>query len=87
MAQREPVEITSRSAGRRAVVVSPEFFDRAVKELEDQADIRGAAAARSERGEFPTRNSSASLTSEHQFRNITEFQSRCVTSGTGESSE
>jgi hypothetical protein len=29
-AQREPVEITSRCAGRRAVVVSPEFSDRAV---------------------------------------------------------
>lgn len=47
-AQREPVEITSRGAGRRAVVVSPEFFDRAVRALEDQADIAAAAAARSE---------------------------------------
>lgn len=35
-AQREPVEITSRGAGRRAVVVSPEFYDRAVQALEDQ---------------------------------------------------
>ena len=26
-AQREPVEITSLGAGRRAVVVSPEFYD------------------------------------------------------------
>lgn len=47
-AQREPVEITSRGVGRRAVVVSPEFFDRAVQALEDQVDIRDAAAARAE---------------------------------------
>lgn len=47
-AQREPVEITSRGAGRRAVVVSPEFFDRAVQALEDQLDIRATAAARTE---------------------------------------
>lgn len=47
-AQREPVEITSRGAGRRAVVVSPEFFDRAVQALEEQLDIRAAAAARAE---------------------------------------
>ncbi|WP_300267400.1 type II toxin-antitoxin system prevent-host-death family antitoxin [Microbacterium sp.] len=44
-AQREPVEITSRGVGRRAVVVSPDFFDRALEALEDQADIRAAAAA------------------------------------------
>lgn len=49
-AQREPVEITSRGAGRRAVVVSPEFFDRALQALEDQADVRGAAEARDEEG-------------------------------------
>ncbi|MGJ9402214.1 type II toxin-antitoxin system Phd/YefM family antitoxin [Arthrobacter sp. KK5.5] len=49
-AQREPVEITSRGAGRRAVVVSPEFFDRALQALEDQADIHGAAQARTEMG-------------------------------------
>lgn len=47
-AQREPVEITSRGAGRRAVVVSPEFYDRAIQALEDQADIQAAAAARKE---------------------------------------
>lgn len=47
-AQREPVEITSRGVGRRAVVVSPEFFDRALQALEDQADIRAAAEARDE---------------------------------------
>lgn len=49
-AQREPVEITSRGAGRRAVVVSPEFYDRAVRALEDQDDIRAAVEARSEVG-------------------------------------
>ncbi|MDO5494122.1 MAG: type II toxin-antitoxin system Phd/YefM family antitoxin [bacterium] len=49
-AQRAPVEITSRGAGRRAVVVSPEFYDRAVQALEDLADIRAAAEARSEVG-------------------------------------
>mgnify|MGYP003730980445 FL=1 len=47
-AQREPVEITSRGVGRRAVVVSPEFYDRALQALEDLADIRAAAAARHE---------------------------------------
>lgn len=45
-AQREPVEITSRGARRRAVVVSPDFYDRAIAALEDQADIRAAAEAR-----------------------------------------
>lgn len=47
-AQREPIEITSRGVGRRAVVVSPDFFDRALEALEDQADIRAAAEARGE---------------------------------------
>lgn len=47
-AQREPVEITSRGVGRRAVVVSPDFYDRALEALEDQADIRAAAGARGE---------------------------------------
>lgn len=47
-AQREPVEITSRGVGRRAIIVSPEFYDRALEALEDQADIRGADAARNE---------------------------------------
>ncbi|PQZ87022.1 prevent-host-death family protein [Arthrobacter sp. MYb227] len=46
VAQREPVVITSRGAGRRAIVVSPEFFDRAMQALEDQADIQAAADAR-----------------------------------------
>lgn len=49
-AQREPVEITSRGVGRRAVVVSPDFFDRAIEALEDLADIQAAAQARREGG-------------------------------------
>lgn len=47
-AQREPVEITSRGAQRRAVVVSPEFYDRAIAALEDLEDVRAAARARGE---------------------------------------
>jgi antitoxin StbD len=49
-AQRGPVEILSRGSRRRAVVVSPEFFDRALEALEDAEDIRAAAAARGEQG-------------------------------------
>lgn len=49
-AQREPVEITSRGANRRAVVVSPEFFDRAIEALEDQEDIRAAEESRNDPG-------------------------------------
>ncbi len=49
-AQREPVQITSRGVGRRAVIVSPDFFDRAIQALEDQADIRAAAEAREDTG-------------------------------------
>lgn len=45
--QHEPVEIISRRAGR-AVLVSPEFFDRAMQALEDQADVRAVAEARDE---------------------------------------
>ncbi|WP_326504216.1 type II toxin-antitoxin system prevent-host-death family antitoxin [Rothia nasimurium] len=48
VAQKVPVELTSDGSKRRAVVVSPEFFDRAVQALEDQADIADAAKARSE---------------------------------------
>lgn len=43
-AQREPVETTPRGADRRAMVVSPELYDRAIQALEDQADIQAAAA-------------------------------------------
>ncbi len=49
-AQRGPVEVLSRGSRRRAVVVSPEFFDRALQALEDQTDIRDAAEARHEQG-------------------------------------
>ncbi len=48
LAQREPVVITSRGKRRRAVLVSPEFFDRAMRALEDIEDIKAAAAARME---------------------------------------
>ncbi|AZL07663.1 MULTISPECIES: type II toxin-antitoxin system prevent-host-death family antitoxin [Brevibacterium] len=47
-AQREPVEITSRGAGRCAVVVSPEFYDRALQALEEQSDTLDAQKARQE---------------------------------------
>lgn len=47
-AQREPVEITSRGSGRRAVVVSPEFYDRALQALEEQSDTLDAQKARQE---------------------------------------
>lgn len=49
-AQAEPVTITSRGVGRRAVVVSPEFFDRALEALEDKIDVEAAAEARREGG-------------------------------------
>lgn len=52
-AQRAPVVITSRRAGRRAVVVSLEFYDRALMALEDQDDIRGVAEAGNEMGCVP----------------------------------
>lgn len=48
-AQREPVAITSRGR-RRAVVVSPDFFDRALAALEDAEDARRVEAARAEEG-------------------------------------
>lgn len=49
-AQREPVTILSCGPRRRAVMVSPDFYDRAVQALEDGEDIRAAAAARQEAG-------------------------------------
>lgn len=49
VAQREPVSILSRGTRRRAVVVSPDFYDRAVEALEDIEDIRAAAQARTEK--------------------------------------
>ncbi|MCP1387334.1 type II toxin-antitoxin system Phd/YefM family antitoxin [Corynebacterium sp. TA-R-1] len=44
-AQREPVEILSRGAVRRAVLISPELFDRAMEALEDSLDLRDARNA------------------------------------------
>ena len=41
-AQREPVEILSRGAIRRAVLVSPELFDRDMEALEDKMDLAEA---------------------------------------------
>lgn len=49
-AQKAPVELTSRGANRRAVVVSPEFYDLALEALENQLDVQDAAAARAEKG-------------------------------------
>lgn len=49
--QREPVSILDGDNRRRAVVVSAEFFDRAVQALEDAADIPAADAARREHTE------------------------------------
>ncbi len=46
-AQREPVTITSRGRAR-AVLVSPDFFDRALHALEDAEDVAAAEAARAE---------------------------------------
>lgn len=50
VAQREPVAILSRGTRRRAVVVSPDFYDRAIQALEDVEAIRAAAVARQEAG-------------------------------------
>ena len=50
-AEREPVSILDRDDRRRVVVVSAEFFDRAVQALEDVEDSRSANAARRERAE------------------------------------
>lgn len=61
VAQREPVAILSRGARRRAVVVSPGFYDEAVKALEDIEDIRAAAAARQEEGDISHEDLKAEL--------------------------
>lgn len=47
-----PFQFSAVGARRRAVVVSPDFFDRAIEALEDMEDIRAAAAARREGGEM-----------------------------------
>lgn len=51
IAQSGPVTILNRGSRRRAVVVSPDFYDRAIQALEDREDIRAAAEARKEPGE------------------------------------
>lgn len=50
--QREPVAIESRGR-RRAVLVSPVFFDQALKALEDKLDAAKARQARQEADEIP----------------------------------
>lgn len=60
-AQREPVAILSRGTRRRAVVVSPDFYDRAIQALEDIEDIRAAAAARQEADEISHEDLKAEL--------------------------
>lgn len=53
VAKREHVMITTDSGDHQAVLVSPEFFERAMKCLEDKADIEAAAAARQEGTHLP----------------------------------
>lgn len=57
----EPVTLTSRGVGRRAVVVSPEFYDRALEALEDKLDAEAAAEARREGGSISHRELMAEL--------------------------
>jgi len=47
---REPLYLLSRGRRTKAVVVSPDFYSRAIEALEDREDIAAAAAARSEDG-------------------------------------
>lgn len=49
-AQKQAVVITSRGKKRRAVVVSPDFYDRAIEALEDKEDLLAAKKARQEKG-------------------------------------
>lgn len=60
-AQREPVAILSHGTRRRAMIVSPDFYDRAVQALEDIEDIRAAADARKEASEFSHEDLKAEL--------------------------
>lgn len=57
----EPVTLTSRGVGRRAVVVSPELYDRALEALEDRIDVESAAEARKEGGSVSHREMIAEL--------------------------
>lgn len=50
--QREPITIESRGR-RRAVLVSPGFFDQALEALEDKLDAAKARQARQEEDEIP----------------------------------
>lgn len=50
--QREPITIESRGR-RRAVLVSPGFFDQALEALEDKLDTAKARQARQEEDEIP----------------------------------
>lgn len=49
-AQREPVTITNRGRAR-AVVVSAEFYERAIEALEDREDLLASRASQAEDGE------------------------------------
>lgn len=60
-AQREPVTILSRGTHRRALVVSPGFYDRAIQAIEDMEDIRAAATARQEAEEVSHEDLKAEL--------------------------
>lgn len=59
--QAEPVALTIRGATRRAVVVSPEFYDRALEALEDFEDAKAADEARREEGTISHRDLKAEL--------------------------
>lgn len=59
--QHDPVVILSRETRRHAVVVSPDFYDRAVQALEDIEDIRAAAEARKEADELSHEDIKAEL--------------------------
>lgn len=52
IAQNEPVKILSRGTRPRAVVVSVDFYERAIAAMEDADDARAAEAARREGDEI-----------------------------------
>lgn len=56
IAKREPVMITTDSGDHQAVLVSPEFFQRAMRCLEDKADIEAAATARQVGTDLPIKD-------------------------------
>ncbi|WP_152351540.1 type II toxin-antitoxin system Phd/YefM family antitoxin [Brachybacterium subflavum] len=67
-AQVEPVALTSRGGVRRAVVVSPEFYDRAIEALEDKIDAEAAAEARKDGGSISHRDLMAELELVNAYR-------------------